>query len=140
MSFNADGEPAHAQSDWLGYRWCAWMPLMAAHPLALGQMPLSPGLYRVRRVDRRDQLEWIGWAEQGLRETIERLSRQVHLPVEPYDDAASPARVLWQLRRGCGVSFEVSGAAVDTGDGRRCADLARAAYGDARPHDNEDCT
>ena len=30
-----------------------------------------------------------------VRETVERLSRQVHLPVRPYDDPASPALALW---------------------------------------------
>lgn len=91
------------------------MPLNAAHPLALAQLPLAPGLYRIRRADRPVDLEWIGWADAGVREVVERLSRQVHLPVAPYDDPRTPARSLWQLRRDAGVSFEVSGAAVEGG-------------------------
>jgi hypothetical protein len=98
--------------DWMELRWSAWMPLMAAHPLALAQLPSEAGVYRVRRADQQDRLEWIGWAERGVREVVERLSRQVHLPVEPYDDPKSPARLLWSMRRTLGTAFEVSGAAL----------------------------
>ena len=84
---------------------------MAAHPLALAQLPSERGLYRVRRVGS-SELEWVGWAERGVRDLVERLSRQVHLPVEPYDDAIGPARVLWEKRRDQAASFEVSGTAL----------------------------
>lgn len=104
------------------------MPLMAAHPLALAQLPSSRGLYRLRRVDRPQELVWIGWAERGVRETAERLSRQVHLPVEPYDDPRSSARVLWLLRQQEGASYEVSGAALPDGDGAACEQAARLEY------------
>jgi hypothetical protein len=107
-------EHPHLRADWLWYRWSAWMPLNAAHPLALAQLPLAPGLYRVRRADSPAELEWVGWADRGVREVVERLSRQVHLPVAPYDDPDSPALALWQLRRQ-GTSLEVSGAAVESG-------------------------
>lgn len=120
--------PAHLRQDWLGYSWTAWMPLNAAHPLALGQLPLERGLYRIRRAGS-DRLEWIGWAERGVREVVERLSRQAHLPVEPYDDPTVPAHRLWRRRRDEGVSFEVSGAALPaTTDGHACAERARVAY------------
>ncbi|HZU11933.1 MAG TPA: nuclear transport factor 2 family protein [Chloroflexota bacterium] len=98
------------ERDWLGYRWSAWMPLMAAHPLALAQLPDAPGIYRVRRSGAGGLL-WVGPAEGGVRAAVERLSRQVHLPVPPYDDPAHPARRLWSLRR-MGAAFEVSGADV----------------------------
>jgi hypothetical protein len=107
------------------------MPLNAAHPLALAQLPQAPGLYRIRRTDRPDELEWIGWAERGVREVIERLSRQAHLPVAPFDDPTSPALHLWRERRGGVVSFEVSGAAVEHG-GPHLAQSAWTAYRDIR--------
>jgi hypothetical protein len=123
-------ERPYLASDWMDFRWSAWMPLMAAHPLALVQLPTGPGPYRVRRRDRQDRLEWIGWAERGVREVVERLSRQVHLPVEPYDDPSSPALALWGLRRKYGVAFEVSGAAYSgpSGHGEACESALREAY------------
>jgi hypothetical protein len=106
------------------------MPLMAAHPLALAQLPLGPGLYRVRRAGASDGLEWIGWADRGVREAVERLSRQVHLRVEPYDDPATHAHALWRLRRAQSVSFDVSGALLsDAGSGQ---DLLQRAWDDYR--------
>jgi hypothetical protein len=120
----------YIERDWMGHRWSAWMPLMAAHPLALAQLPSDAGLYRIRRVDQPNRLEWIGWAESSVREVVERLSRQVHLPVEPYDDTSGPARQLWRLRRVEGASFEVSGAALAGADpdGRVQADMLRDIY------------
>lgn len=122
--------PPFTASDWMGYRWTAWMPLMAAHPLALAQLPSAPGLYRIRRQDRPDRLEWIGWDARGVREVVERLSRQVHLPVEPYDDPTGPAGRLWRLRRGEAAGFEVSGAPLplSPGEGRARAEDLRRAY------------
>lgn len=117
-------EPAYLRGDWLGYRWSAWMPLMAAHPLALAQLPLGAGLYRVRRAGTSEGLEWIGWADRGVREVVERLSRQVHLPVEPYDDPDTRALDLWRLRRDNAASFEVSGVSVPDAD----AGLGRQAW------------
>jgi hypothetical protein len=108
------------------------MPLNAAHPLALAQLPLAPGLYRVRRADRPFDLELVGWADRGVREVVERLSRQVHLPVAPYDDPANPALSLWRLRR-TGISLEVSGAAVESG-GPQLAQSAWDAYRANRGH------
>lgn len=99
------------------------MPLNAAHPLALAQLPLAPGLYRIRRADCPSELVWVGWADRGVREVVERLSRQVHLPVAPYDDPDSPALALWNLRRQ-GVSLEVSATAVEAGG----TQLARSAW------------
>jgi hypothetical protein len=88
------------------------MPLMAAHPLALAQLPSEPGLYRIRRSDRPACPLWICWEGRGVREVVERLSRQVAMPVKPYDDPNSPALVLWNLRHSKGASFEVSGASL----------------------------
>jgi hypothetical protein len=110
--------PADNPSNFLGrrwhdLRWSAWMPLMAAHPLALAQLPSIAGVYRVRRCDRPGELQWIGWAERSVRESVELLSRRVHLPVQPYDDPNHPAHDLWTLRRTEGASFEVSGSEVD---------------------------
>lgn len=109
---NSASEINYVSRVWMGLRWSAWMPLMAAHPLALAQLPSEPGLYRVRRADSRDRLGWIGWAERGVREVVERLSRQIHLPVQPFDEPQSPALALWTLRRTSSVTFEVSGAAL----------------------------
>jgi hypothetical protein len=124
----------YLERDWMGLRWTAWMPLMAAHPLALAQLPSDPGFYRLRRCDMPDQLVWIGWEGRGVRETIERLSRQVHLPVEPYDDPTGPARKLWRLRRDAGASFEVSGAAaaLENDAGQLRERELRALYEDVR--------
>jgi len=85
---------------------------MAAHPLALAQLPYQSGLYRLRSTSYPDRLVYAGYAEQGIRELVERLSRQVHLPVRPYDDPRGPALHLWVLRRQHGKHFEVSGAAM----------------------------
>jgi hypothetical protein len=90
--------------------WSAWMPLMAAHPLALAQLPSYPGWLRVRRSNDPEALRWVGWAPQGVRQTAERLSRQVHLPVAPYDDPAIPALALWREKKHESAAFEVSGA------------------------------
>lgn len=95
---------------WLGLSWSAWMPLMAAHPLALAQLPSDAGLLRLRDCRRPEVVSWTGWAPDGVRQTAERLSRQVHLPVAPFDDPAVPALALWRARRATGTSFEVSGA------------------------------
>lgn len=102
---------APSAARWMGLRWTAWMPLMAAHPLALAQLPSGAGVYRLRRVDEGERVVGVYPATRGVRETVERLSRQVHLTVEPYDDPVSPARVLWDGRR-CGFSYEVSGAPI----------------------------
>jgi hypothetical protein len=120
----------HITTTWMGLRWSAWMPLMAAHPLALAQLPSQPGLYRIRRTDQPERLEWIAWEARGVREVVERLSRQVHMPVLPYDDPHSPARALWQLRRDRGISFDVSGAPLDVDDteGRATLETLREAY------------
>jgi hypothetical protein len=107
--------------DWLGLRWSAWMPLMAAHPLALAQLPADPGLYRIRRVDTSSDLVWTGWATAGIRESVERLARQVHMPLEPYDDPTGPALALWKARTHAAASFQVSGAQLDPGGERGIA-------------------
>lgn len=130
-------QPGASDSDgpaWLGLRWSAWMPLMAAHPLALAQLPAEPGVYRIRRAGTVGELVWIGWAHGSIRESVERLSRQTHLPVTPYDDPSSPALALWTQRVTAAASFEVSGAAVDpaTPQGERAARKIRA-YGLDRP-------
>lgn len=105
-----------ASTEWMGFRWTAWMPLMAAHPLALAQLPSMPGVYRVRRARAPERLEWLGWEGRGIRQTVERLARQVHLPSRPYDDPAGPALHLWQVRQSEHGSFEVSGAALTVSD------------------------
>jgi hypothetical protein len=118
--------PEYVTRNWMSLRWSAWMPLMAAHPLALAQLPSPPGVYRVRRTGALE-LEWIGSAVRGVRETVERLSRQVHLPVPPYDDPEAPARLLW-VGRVDGRAFEVSGAATPD-DPEVWRERLRAAYG-----------
>jgi hypothetical protein len=107
--------------DWLGLRWSAWMPLMAAHPLALAQLPADPGLYRIRRADTSSDPVWTGWATAGVRESVERLARQVHMPLEPYDDPTGPALALWTARAHAAASFQVSGTPLDPGDERGIA-------------------
>jgi hypothetical protein len=49
------------------------------------------------------------WAPAGVRVTVERLSRQVHLPVEPYDNSGGLVPQLRRLRAD-GIGIEVSGA------------------------------
>lgn len=87
------------------------MPLMAAHPLALAQLPAGSGVYRLALADSADRLCAVGWDDVSVRAAVERLSRQVHLPVAPFDDVSGDARQLWQLRRGGAKGFVVSGAA-----------------------------
>lgn len=84
---------------------------MAAHPLALAQLPSVAGVYRLRRVDRPGQILGVYPAEAGVRQTVERLSRQTHLPLEPYDDPAAPARLLWRGRSD-GLRYDVSGVVL----------------------------
>ncbi|GAC1399756.1 MAG: hypothetical protein NVSMB52_13350 [Chloroflexota bacterium] len=114
----------------MGLHWSTWMPLMAAHPLALAQLPSEPGVYRVRRARCHDALEWIGWDGRGVREVVERLSRQVHMPAQPYDDPRGPAGVLWKIRQENGVGFEVSGAQgpIDVSEGKVLQARLRTAY------------
>ncbi len=122
------------ERDWMGYRWTAWMPLMAAHPLALAQLPSVPGLYRVRKSGERHRLEWAGWEPRGVRQIIERLARQIHLPVAPYDDPSVPATILWMIRQQDGASFEVSGAPLDldNAEGEESARALLRALGEQR--------
>jgi hypothetical protein len=77
----------------------------------------------VRQAGRPNELVWAGWARGGIRAAVERLSRQVHLPLQPYDDPAGPALTLWQARVRAAASFEVSGAPVDpaTAEGKLVA-------------------
>jgi hypothetical protein len=103
--------PSYLYNDWMDLKWSSWMPLMGAHPLALVQLPSLAGFYRIRRLDEPAALLHIGWTARGVREVVERLSRQVHMPVQPYDDPSVPASSLWQLRRQ-GIGFDVSGAHV----------------------------
>lgn len=86
---------------------------MAAHPLALAQLPGEPGVYRIRRAGTPGEVLWTGWARSGVREAVERLARQVHMPLEPYDDPTGPALSLWRARVYAAASFQVSGAPVD---------------------------
>ena len=133
-------EDSYLARTWMGLQWSAWMPLMAAHPLALAQLPSEPGLYRVRRANSLRRLEQIGWARRGVREMVERLSRQIHLPVEPFDDPQSPALALWLLRRSSAVAFEVSGAALVVPDEEGWATRRRLweAYRSAISHEHTD--
>jgi hypothetical protein len=107
--------PSYLSKEWMDLRWSSWMPLMAAHPLALAQLPSLYGFYRVRRLDVPTELLHIGWTSRGVREVVERLSRQVHMPVQPYDDPNVPASLLWHLRQE-GIGFDVSGAHVPLDD------------------------
>ena len=115
--------------DWLGLRWSAWMPLMAAHPLALAQLPAAPGVYRIRRVGKPGDVLWTGWARSGVREAVERLARQVHMPLEPYDDPTGPALLLWKERVLVSASFQVSGAQVDPSGDMAATILHEIAHG-----------
>lgn len=65
-----------------------------------------------------------------MRQVMERLSRQVHLPVAPYDDPYTDALRLWRLRRESHVEFDVSAAALDVSAeiGERAAEELRMAY------------
>lgn len=87
------------------------MPLMAAHPLALAVLPSVSGVYRLRRVDQPGRVLGVYPAEGGVRQMVERLSRQAHLPLEPYDDPGAPARLLWRGRMD-GIRYDVSGASL----------------------------
>lgn len=108
----ADTDSTFLSRTWMGLRWSAWMPLAAAHPLAQAQLASEPGVYRIRPAGAAE-LEWIGYAPLGVRQTVERLSRQVHMPVQPFDDPTGPALRLWTLKSRAGWSFEVSGAACE---------------------------
>ena len=83
---------------------------MAAHPLALAQLPNGPGLYRIRRAGD-DSLIWLARTDGDVRAVGERLSRQVHLPNEPYDEPGGPAAMLRQLRR-AGIACEISAVPI----------------------------
>lgn len=93
---------------WRGLSWSAWMPLSAAHPLALGQLPESPGFFRLRRVGRSCPFH-VDYAQEGVRQRIERLSRQSSLRQPPVakDDLAN---LLWNDPQRAGRRFQVSAA------------------------------
>ncbi len=99
------GEGVHAPG-WGGLQWTAWMPLIAAHPLALGQIPEARGFLRVKAVGRTG-LVYVGFVPDGLRFRVERLSRQVSLRLPPSADLA--AVELWEARRR-GWELQVSAA------------------------------
>lgn len=84
------------------------MPLSAAHPLALQQLPEGPGYFRLRFEGEAEAFR-VEPAERGVREMVERLARQVRLPEAP---AASGglALELWRVHRQDGRGYQVSGA------------------------------
>jgi len=87
------------------------MPLLAAHPLALQQLPEAPGLFRIRR-EREDKPLLVEHAPRGVRQAVDRLARQVRLPVPPATGSSVAAR-LWSEHRKSGIGFQVSGAVAD---------------------------
>ena len=89
-------------------KWSVWMPLSAAHPLALQQLPEAPGLFRIRD-ERTHHMIYEGTSHLGLRVEIERLSRQIQLP-QPPTNANPLALELWHARHSSGASFQICGA------------------------------
>jgi hypothetical protein len=90
------------------------MPLAAAHPLALQQLPESPGLFRIRR-ERGADVFYFGAARAGLRRELERLARQIQLPRRPATTDALAVQ-LWESRQASGVGFQVSGVRCALGE------------------------
>lgn len=113
---SAGENPTWAARDWHGLRWSAWMPLNAAHPLALAQLTQAPGFYRIRSATRPVELIHVGYAAEGVRERVERLARQVRLAVPPNDTQIPEAVGLWEVHRARSVSVQVSGAAYDVAE------------------------
>lgn len=87
------------------------MPLAAAHPLALQQLPEAPGVFRLIKEGANDLLE-VGLAEKGLRLEIERLARRIRLAQPPASSDTLAAR-LWRLHRREGSSFLISGTRAE---------------------------
>lgn len=87
------------------------MPLSAAHPLVLQQLPDGAGLFRIRR-EGSNEVMWTGPADDGLRMHIERLARRVRLREPPASDDELANR-LWEEMQRTGRDFQVS-AARDT--------------------------
>lgn len=87
------------------------MPLAAAHPLALQQLPDSPGFFLIRS-ENSQEIMHIGWAKEGLRAYAERLARSVRLAQPPasHDDLANR---LWNEHRRIGSGYQISGARQD---------------------------
>lgn len=96
-----------AQNACVELKWSAWMPLSGAHPLALQQLSEAPGVYRVRE-ERSHKIVCESRANEGLRQEVERLARQVQLPCPP-SESNPLALCLWNLRRTSGCGFQVSG-------------------------------
>ena len=91
------------------FRWSPWVDFerVLAEPL----LPLSPGLYRLRRHGRTD-LDYIGQTGGPLRGRV-RMLRGV-LGVEmPYRDPHTAGPALWAIRQASQCSFEVSVVEVD---------------------------
>lgn len=98
---------------WLGLEWSAWMPLVAAHPLALQQLPEAPGIFRIRT-----EREWafvaVQPAEHGVRLEVDRLARQIRLAARPASSHELANR-LWREYRSRATGFQVSGARAGAG-------------------------
>jgi hypothetical protein len=90
------------------------MPLAAAHPLALQQLPDATGVFRLRSEGGSETI-YVGAAPHGLRLEIERLARRINLRICPSSSDSLAVR-LWQIHRESGRGFQVSGASVPSAE------------------------
>ena len=89
-------------------QWTEWRPLLRASRDL--EIPRSPGLYRIRRVGRRD-LDYVGETGRSLRERLGML-RGIYSEEMPYNDPHTAGPALWALRQESGCEFEASVAPV----------------------------
>ena len=87
--------------------WAPWIPLAGCW--RGGAVPSVPGLYRVRRVGRRD-LDYLGQTGAGGMTLRRRLGmlRGVYADVMPYRDPHTAGPALWAIRHRTAEDFEVS--------------------------------
>ncbi|MFZ4434388.1 MAG: hypothetical protein ACOYOQ_14445 [Microthrixaceae bacterium] len=111
--------------------WSGWIPLRGAGRNQ--QLPVAPGLYRVRRHGGEPPL-YIGQTSRSLRERLGMLGG-VYAAEMPYSDPHTAGPALWALRHLEGVDYECS-VAVIAGSRRQilaaeavAITLHRAAFG-----------
>jgi len=106
-------ERTYLCSSWCDLTWSDWVPF-GEFSERKAVLPLEPGVYRVRPVDR-DCLMYIGQTGRTLRQRLSELSKYWKTPkLMPYNDPHTAAPSLWAWRDATGLDFECSGAPLPT--------------------------
>ncbi len=97
------------RSDWCGLSWTFWYPF--SHSQALKNIPIEPGVYRVRAVGA-EELFYIGETGRNLRERLRGLRSNVLQEAMPFNDPHTAAPSLWAWRHAENLDFECSVAPI----------------------------